>query len=287
MTQLPLSIFIIPLVVLLILVAIPLLCMRNKKPWSVWSYLRYGRQQAKARIGGHRLPLLFVFVFLFVLGFVQWSFGSYPTSQLDAFGNSEMALNSIGRVIQVIISIFGVWYTVGMIKLGLCGVDEKPYSFATMFDHTWSEIWKYLVTVILFTLMLFVPLVLLGGLVYLVYQMNPSVGVVIAIIAGVAGLLYILHVVFRISLILYYVVVDHVDVMSPVEMIKHAWYMSKGHVWKLFIVGFVAGLTNVLGVLALGVWLLWTIPLSQIAVAKLYREIDDSYHDKKNNALEA
>lgn len=68
-------------------------------------------------------------------------------------------------------------------------------------------------------------------------------------------------------------------------LIRHAWDVSQGHIGKLFGTSFVAGLTNLLGMLALGVGLLWTIPLTQIAMAKLYREIDDAYH--KDNALEA
>jgi hypothetical protein len=75
-------------------------------------------------------------------------------------------------------------------------------------------------------------------------------------------------------------VVDHADTMGVWEMIKHSYHLSHGHMWKIIGVGFLSALINILGALALFVGLLWTIPLSQIAMAKLYRDIDANYHKK-------
>jgi uncharacterized membrane protein len=66
------------------------------------------------------------------------------------------------------------------------------------------------------------------------------------------AIIWVVHMIFRVSFTIYNVVIDHND-MSPIQMLKHAWSQSKGHVWKLFGVSFLAGLTNILGVLALGV----------------------------------
>lgn len=283
----PLWFFIVPLLILALFGLIPVFAMRNKKPGSVWSYVRYGREQAKKRISSHWLPLLIIALVLGVLSFVQQKFGTTLLG-VDEYGIQQNALNAIGRATQVIMTLFGVVYGIGMIKLGLHGAEDKPYSLSNMFSHPWKQLWKYVVTALLYTVLLFAPLALLWGLAYVITSnVSWNIGMILSIILGVIGIIWFVRILFRVGLTLYYVVVDHADTMNPVQMIRHARDISKWHVRKLFSVGLTAGLTNILGFLALGVGLLWTIPLTQIATAKLYREIDDAYHKHTDDALEA
>ncbi len=77
-------------------------------------------------------------------------------------------------------------------------------------------------------------------------------------------------------MVLKYVIIEHND-LGIWEMIKHSRNITKGKVWRIFIVEFLAGLTNILGVLTLGIGLLWTIPLTLIATAKIYQDVDKEY----------
>lgn len=259
-----------------------------KQLGTVGSYVSFGWQQAKARIGQHRWPLVMIAIVVIVLSLLQNTFGTYETGMVDPFtGMPETALNTIGIVLEVVSGVFGLVYGIGMIKLGLAGATDEEYSFVDMFRHRWVVIWKYLAVAIVFGLLLFVPLAVVWWLIYLASTVGSTVGMVVGVILWLVGVVYFFHMIFRVSFVLYYVVVDHAKTMSPVEMIKHSYRLSQGNVWKLFATGFVAWITNILGVLALGVGLLWTIPLAQIAIAKLYKDIDDAYHeDDEDGAIE-
>ncbi len=77
----------------------------------------------------------------------------------------------------------------------------------------------------------------------------------------------------RIGFLLYYIVIDHNN-MDPIPMIQRSRRASKGHLWKLFSVSVWVVLINILGVIPFGIGLLWTLPLAQSAMAKLYRDIE-------------
>lgn len=222
-------------------------------------------------------------IVLFVLGFLQNSYGT-----VHSFGESD--LNRTGWIIQIIIMLFGVFYTIGMVKIGFHCINDKDYSFGSMFVHSRKELWKYIATSILFVALIALPFVVVGGSSYALYSVSGSSSLwmtTFAFIASLLFLVFVFYIIFRIGFVLYFVVVDHADSMNPVQMVRHSWDMSKGNVLKLFGTLFVAGLINILGVLALGVGLLWTIPLAQIAMAKLYKDMDDTYHKKNQDALEA
>ena len=153
---------------------------RGKGEQSVGSYVSFGWQQAKARIGKHWLPLISIVVVVIVLGILQMTIGSYETGMIDPMtGMPETALNGVGVILQIATTIFGVIYGIGMIKLGLAGADDADYGFADMFRHTWKQIWKYVVSAILFSLMMFLPLALIGGIIYLISTINASLTAIV------------------------------------------------------------------------------------------------------------
>ena len=60
---------------------------------------------------------------------------------------------------------------------------------------------------------------------------------------------------------------------GPIEATKESWNMTKGHRWELFLlVVSIIGL-NILGVLALVVGLLVSVPVSMLAVVHVYRKL--------------
>jgi uncharacterized membrane protein len=61
--------------------------------------------------------------------------------------------------------------------------------------------------------------------------------------------------------------------MGPVEALKASAALTKGVRWKLFGFGLVIGLLNIGGALLLLLGLFVTIPVSQMAIAHVYRKL--------------
>ncbi len=58
--------------------------------------------------------------------------------------------------------------------------------------------------------------------------------------------------------------------LSAVDSLKRSWAITKGRFWEIFFLGLVLGLVNVLGLIALGVGLLVTVPLTLVTTAYVY-----------------
>jgi len=75
-----------------------------------------------------------------------------------------------------------------------------------------------------------------------------------------------------------YLIVD--KKLDAVSSIKKSWEMTKGVKWNLFLFGVLLGLINILGVLALLLGLLITVPLSLIANTYVYRKLYSQTYPK-------
>jgi uncharacterized membrane protein len=70
-----------------------------------------------------------------------------------------------------------------------------------------------------------------------------------------------------------YIIVD--EGAGPVEALQRSWELTRGSFWHLLGLGFVFGLLNVLGAVALLIGLLVTIPITAIAMAYVYRRLPE------------
>ncbi|TAK05011.1 DUF975 family protein [Patescibacteria group bacterium] len=68
-----------------------------------------------------------------------------------------------------------------------------------------------------------------------------------------------------------YVVLD--QKVGAVEAVQRCWNLTKGNRGRIFLFGLAAFGINLLGVLALGVGLLVTVPLTWLAMADVYRQL--------------
>lgn len=62
--------------------------------------------------------------------------------------------------------------------------------------------------------------------------------------------------------------------VGPFEALRQSWEMTRGSVWNLFLLGFLLCFINILGMMALLIGLLVTIPLSVVAVGYAYRSLE-------------
>lgn len=92
------------------------------------------------------------------------------------------------------------------------------------------------------------------------------VGFILLIIPGIIA-----------SLLLCFTQISLVDKkLTPVEALKESYRLARPHLWQLFLLALSLVLFNLLGLLALVVGLLVTIPVSLIAVAHIYRTLATS-----------
>lgn len=68
-----------------------------------------------------------------------------------------------------------------------------------------------------------------------------------------------------------YLIVD--KNLTAIDSIKKSWEMTKGVKWNLFLLGLLLGLINILGILALLVGTLITVPLTLIANTYVYKKL--------------
>jgi uncharacterized membrane protein len=73
-----------------------------------------------------------------------------------------------------------------------------------------------------------------------------------------------------------YIIVEHKD-MRPIDALKKSFEITKGHFWKLFGFSIIMVAVNLLGLLALGVGLLITLPITSLAYARLYRKLAEHH----------
>lgn len=103
---------------------------------------------------------------------------------------------------------------------------------------------------------------------YLIAQISVGLGVLIGLVLLVVpGVMLALGWMFA-----SYLIVD--KSRRPFEAIKESWNLTKGHKWQLLLlVVTIIGL-NILGLLALIVGLLVTIPISMLAIVHAYRTLE-------------
>lgn len=102
---------------------------------------------------------------------------------------------------------------------------------------------------------------------YLVGQILVGIAVIIGLILLIIpGIIVALALMFT-----SYLIID--KGRGPIAAIKESWHLTKGHKWELcMLVVTIVGL-NLLGLLALVVGLLVTVPVSMLAIVHAYRKL--------------
>ncbi len=149
-------------------------------------------------------------------------------------------LNALTAILFWVIHIV---LDIGLIKIALKLVGHQKPLLDDLYDH-YPLFWKYLGASLLS------GLIVMGGLILLI----------------VPGIIFAVRLQFTT-----YLIVD--KNLGPVEAIKKSWDLTRGSVWNLFLLDIMLGLINVLGALALGIGLLWTIPTTSIAATHVYKKL--------------
>lgn len=148
-----------------------------------------------------------------------------------------------GIIVSLAISFFEVVAQMGMIKMSIKASAQSKPAFSDLYD-CWPLFFKYLIASIVYGLVTFVGFLLL-------------------IVPGV---------IFATRCCFYpYCIVD--EKMGAIDSLRASYQLTQGKFWDLSTALSIVLLVNLGGLLALGIGLLVTIPLSFIVCACLYRNL--------------
>ncbi len=117
---------------------------------------------------------------------------------------------------------------------------------------------------------------LFGGARFLVNYFLGSLAYGLAVAAGFVFLV-IPGIILMVRLQFYqYLIVD--ARMGPIEALKASWDITRGSFWNLALFWLAALGVNILGVLALGIGLLWSAPTAVLASGAVYRRLSQRPH---------
>lgn len=178
------------------------------------------------------------FVLLLVIMFAINIIPGLLSSYFEDNGGSMLGFLSslVGWGLQLLVSL-------GVIGIALRIYDRKKAAYAQLFKYVHLII-PYFFACILYGLLVFVGLLLL-------------------IVPGIYWAI-------KYRYYTYFMVDKN---MGPIEALKASGKITQGQKWKLFFLGIVLALINIVGALALLVGLFVTIPLTMMAEAYVFRKL--------------
>lgn len=146
-------------------------------------------------------------------------------------------------IVNILFWVVMAFLQMGIIRVAIKLVDGQSVSYNDIFSYN-NIFPQFLISV------------LLSGLL-------TCLGLVVFVVPGV-----IIALGLRFS---QYFVVD--KNLAGIEALKASWNMTKGQLWQLLGLAFVAMLINIIGVIAFFVGLLFTAPTTLVAYAYVYRKL--------------
>lgn len=230
------------------------------KEFAIGEILRASWADFKKSWQGLYVVLIVGFVVSFAFGFVS-----------GAFSSAKMPV--VYFVLQILSTVVSWIVMVGIIKVVLSVIDGKKAEISELFFaiRDIKILGKYLASYIISSLVVvgvMLPFVVLGFVFYTFLGQQSSVPLIVILV--LLGIIALIFVGVRMQFWLY----DLVDKGDwAIEPIRKSWQMTKGHVLNLILFALVLTGINLLGLLALVVGLVVTIPFSMLATAKLYRKL--------------
>ena len=146
------------------------------------------------------------------------------------------------KILWIIFSIWLLWFTFDLIKW----VDAKIKNFWKAMNR--DTIWRWVLWMILY-----------GTFVALWCILFIIPWIIVAV---------------RLKFTLYAVLDKWMD---PTEAIKYSWNITKWHFREIVRFDIYLSFFNIIWMLCLIVWLVWTVPMTQLAMARYYLSLSEMY----------
>lgn len=141
--------------------------------------------------------------------------------------------------------IIGLLVTLGLINTTLKLIDSQSTDLKNLYQHSLPLFIPFFLTSVLYFL------IIIGGILLLI----------------IPGIIFALKFQFA-----NYLVVD--QNLKPKQALKQSNQLTKGNLWKLFLLTLTLGLTNILGALLFLLPLIFTIPISLLTMTYAYRQLN-------------
>jgi len=239
-----------------------------KQIFSKKEALNFGWQKIKENFLVF-LPILLVYFILVIL--LKYSYAYFL---LDYWVFSQDHIPFLVKYSYYLIVILGWIISLSFFKLSLKIADGQKPVFKDIF-YSCKIFYKYFIIGVLF---LIISTAVNYGIDYLyssTYEFYKTFGLGLTARIILENLLQIIW--FIISIFLFIKLMFYpwfiIDGQGLIKSLKSSWQITKNIKGSLFAFDLLLVLINILGVLVAGIGLLWTVPLSLIALAYIFRKL--------------
>ncbi len=237
-------------------------------------YVSYWWKQARERIGQHWHVMLLSLILMWIFSYAYGKYGVTidPATWLWTFNGSITAYFTLWMA-MIINFLIWIWY----VKMGLYAVENKKFGFGPMLSHSWKEIWKYFVVALITSVLVFIFSFAFNLIIAFFATIAISKTIVYVSVAILAILmLFVLFEFVQWWIFAYYAIIDKSESIYPHQAFWISLDASKGNVLNLIGLTLICSLAIIGSVFLLGIPLLWTIPMTQIAFAKAYKDLSEN-----------
>lgn len=151
----------------------------------------------------------------------------------------------IGSLLSLVAVLIQWWVYLAFARIALAAHAGQPVSFKMLTEVKWDTYYKFALAMILSGIIVFIGLVLL-------------------IVPGIIAQLML-------SMVVFVALEKH---MGVIDMLKESRRLTDGHKWTLFGFMLIVAVMNIIGALIFGIGLLVTVPLTILAMAHVYKKLD-------------
>lgn len=214
-------------------------------------------------------------------------FGTYTIQTLL---DSNAVISFISNFAFTLLRVF---VSVALLKLCLILIDNKEPEFSDI-KPSWNETLKYLMLNLFMTVILLVVVMLFAGFLgmfglirpgltelYQTMMMKPeeltkysSNEIIYALMALILLLLPAMLLMLRLQFATYYIIDKKMDIGAA---LMRSLAITKGYLFYIVLVFLLIILLNIIGLFFVFVGLLFTVPMTMIIIAMLYKSLDENY----------
>jgi uncharacterized membrane protein len=197
---------------------------------------------------------------------------------------SSYGFNAQDGLAYILLVVLNFILSIWVVRVGIDAVDAKKLTFSNL-APTWGVAWKYALSNALVALVLVIPASLVMGVVVALgfgsifgtLMMGATFGLTNLFLLGALLVFFLVVLIYlgaRLMFVAYYVVDQK---LGPIESVKASWRVTQGVVLKIVGLMIVLVFINMVGMLALFIGLLVTIPITVVSWAYAYRSLAPSH----------
>jgi uncharacterized membrane protein len=183
-------------------------------------------------------------------------------------------------IVEILVSLLGVVLSAGVLDIHLNMARHRDYQLSQTFGLVRARPDRYLIEGFLVMAITFV--VMVPGIAVSVYaSYHPTTfPIILAIALTLLGVCAAVYLALRFSLV-YYILLDD-DEVTPVGALSRSAELMEGNIWRLFVLYLSFLGYMLLGMLTLGIGMLWIVPYQTQTVTQFYLAVQRESQQKSS-----